>query len=177
MVTDFPLVDNSTRVATLAPEKYPMAGMTSHVVSVGIYPPKPTKTVYLKTGDATNRYFTNIAWSPDETTLYVIEVPRSQDKAELVAYDAETGERKGVLYTETHPRYVEPMNPIVFLPWDNSKFIYQSRRDGYNHFYLFDTTGKELAQLTKGNFEVIDFIGFNTKDKSLIFKANADSPI
>ena len=177
MVTDFPLVDNSTRVATLAPEKYPMAGMTSHVVSVGIYSLKATKTVYLKTGDATNRYFTNIAWSPDETTLYVIEVPRSQDKAELVAYDAETGERKGVLYTETHPRYVEPMNPIVFLPWDNSKFIYQSRRDGYNHFYLFDTTGKELAQLTKGNFEVIDFIGFNTKDKSLIFKANADSPI
>ena len=177
MVTDFPLVDNSTRVATLAPEKYPMAGMTSHVVKVGVYSMKTLKTVYLKTGDATDRYFTNIAWSPDESTVYVIEVPRAQNKAELVAYDATTGERKQVLYTETHPRYVEPMNPIVFLPWDDTKFIYQTRRDGYNHLYLLDINGQEVAQLTKGQFEVIDFIGFNLKNKSIIFQANADSPI
>ncbi len=177
MVTDFPLVDNSPRVATLAPEKYPMAGMTSHVVTVGIYDTKTLKTVYLKTENPVDRYFTNIAWSNDESTLYVIEVPRAQNQAELIAYNAKTGEKKAVLFTEKHPKYVEPMNPIVFLPWDDSKFIYQSRKDGYNHFYLYDTTGKELAQLTKGQYEVIDFIGFNTKNKSIIFKANADSPI
>lgn len=177
MVTDFPLVNNEGRIATLAPEKYPMAGMTSHKVTVGIYDTESGTTIYLKAGDPTDRYFTNIAWAPDAQKIYVIEVPRSQDKAELVAYDAATGNRLGVLYTETHKRYVEPMNPIVFLPWDGSKFIYQSRRDGYNHLYLFDTNGKELQQLTQGNFEVIDLIGFNEKTKSVIFQANADSPI
>ena len=177
MVTDFPLIDNFQRVATLAPEKYPMAGMAMHKVTVGIYNPETNQTVYLKAGDPTDRYFTNIAWSPDTKTVYVIELPRTQDKAELVAYDAKTGARKGVLYTETNKRYVEPMNPVAFLPWDHSKFIYQTRRDGYNHIYLFDTTGKELAQLTKGEFEVIDVLGFNAKTKSIIYKANEESPI
>lgn len=177
MVTDFPLVDISHRVAQLAPEKYPMAGMISHKVTVGIFNPATEKTTYLQAGDPTDRYFTNIAWSPDEKTLYVIELPRTQDKAELVAYDAATGQRKEVLYTETNPRYVEPMNPIVFLPWDDTKFIYQTRRDGYNHIYLFDVKGKELAQLTSGQYEVIDVLGFNTKTKSVIFKSNEASPI
>ena len=177
MVTDFPLVDNEPRVATLAPEKYPMAGMTSHKVTIGVYNPSTEQTIYLQAGDPTDRYFTNIAWSPDEKTIYVIEVPRSQDKAELVSYDAATGRRLAVLYTETNARYVEPYNPIVFLPWDSSKFVYQTRRDGYNHLYLFDTTGKELGQLTKGTFEVIEMLGFNETTRSIIFKANADSPI
>lgn len=176
MVTDFPLVDNAHRVAQPAPEKYPMAGMTSHKVSVGIFDPATQRTVYLQTGDATDRYFTNLSWSPDEAKLYVIELPRSQDKAEIVAYDAHTGERLGVLYTETNERYVEPMHPIVFLPWDSSKFIHQTRRDGYNHLYLFDIEGNELAQLTKGEFEVSDVLGFDEKNKSIIVRSNEVAP-
>lgn len=77
-----------------------MAGMTSHKVTVGVYNPSTNKTIYLQAGDPTDRYFTNIAWSPDERTIYVFELPRTQDKAELVSYDAQTGERKTVLYTE-----------------------------------------------------------------------------
>ncbi len=177
MVTDFPLVDINHRVAQLAPEKYPMAGMTSHKVTVGVYNPQTQKTIYLKAGDPTDRYFTNIAWSPDEKTIYMFELPRTQDKAELVSYDAQTGERKSVLYTETNKRYVEPCNPIVFLPWDASKFVMQSRKDGYNHLYLFSADGKQLKQLTKGKYEVIDVLGFNTKTKSIIYKSNANNPI
>lgn len=177
MVTDFPLVDINHRVAQLAPEKYPMAGMTSHKVTVGVFDPQTQKTIYLKAGDPTDRYFTNIAWSPDEKTIYMFELPRTQDKAELVSYDAQTGERKSVLYTETNDRYVEPCNPIVFLPWDASKFVMQSRKDGYNHLYLFSVEGKELKQLTKGKYEVIDMLGFNTKTKSIVYKSNANNPI
>lgn len=177
MVTDYPMVDIAHRVAQLAPEKYPMAGMTSHKVTVGVFNPATDKTVFLQAGDPTDRYFTNIAWSPDEKTIYMFELPRTQDKAELVAYDAQTGARKGVIYTEENKRYVEPMHPIVFLPWDDSKFIMQSRRDGWNHLYLFDATGKMLKQLTKGRFEVIDLMGFNTKTQSAIFNCNKTGDI
>lgn len=177
MVTDYPMVDIAHRVAQLAPEKYPMAGMTSHKVTVGVFNPATDKTVFLQAGDPTDRYFTNIAWSPDEKTIYMFELPRTQDKAELVAYDAQTGASKGVLYTEENKRYVEPMHPIVFLPWDDSKFIMQSRRDGWNHLYLFDATGKMLKQLTKGRFEVIDLMGFNTKTQSAIFNCNKTGDI
>ena len=177
MVSDFPLVDIDHRVAKLAPEKYPMAGMTSHKVTVGIFDPATDKTVYLQAGDPTDRYFTNVSWSPDERTIYMIELPRSQDKAELVAYDVATGERKGVLYTERNEKYVHPMHGITFLPWDSSKFIYQSERDGYNHLYLFDTTGKELCQLTKGDFVVLNLLGFNEKKRSVIISSTESSPI
>ncbi len=177
MVSDFPLIDINHRVAQLAPEKYPMAGMTSHKVTVGVYNPQTGKTVYLQAGDPTDRYFTNIAWSPDESTIYMYELPRTQDRAELVSYDAATGKRIEVLDTESNERYVEPMNPICFLPWNSSQFIFQSRRDGYNHIYLFDLKSRRTKQLTKGEFEVIDVLGFNAKKQSIVYCSNEASPI
>lgn len=176
MVSDFPLVNidvpESVRVAQLAPEKYPMAGMAMHKVTVGVFDPATEQTVWLSLGDPTDRYFTNIAWNPDGTRIYMFEVPRSQDRAELVEYDAMSGARLRTLYTETNPRFVEPQNPIVFLPWDKTKFILQSERDGFNHLYLFNTDGKLLRQLTSGPFEVLSFIGFNPKAQTLIVKTN-----
>jgi dipeptidyl-peptidase-4 len=86
MVTDYPLVTipeldwkpekGQSRMATPAPEKYPMAGETSHKVTVGVYDLKTGKILYLKAGDPTDRYFTNIAWSPDSKDhLYVRAQP------------------------------------------------------------------------------------------------------
>ena len=177
MVADYPQVDISQRIAAYDPEKYPMAGMTSHKVTIGIFNPATDKTVYLQAGDPTDRYFTNPSWAPDEKTIYLIEMPRTQDKAELVAYDVQTGARKGVLYTETNEKYVHPMHGITFLPWDNSKFIYQSEKDGYNHLYLFDTNGRQIKQLTQGNWVVLNLAGFNVKTKSVIIKSTESSPI
>ncbi len=177
MVTAYPQVDISTRCATLAPDKYPMAGETSHKVTVGIYDTESGKTVYLDAGDPTDRYFTNIAWSPDESTVYMIELNRDQNHARLVSYDSKTGRKKAVLFEETDPKYVEPMFPIQFLPWDSSKFIYLSRKDGYNHLYLYNTEGKQLAQLTKGTFEVIEFLGFNKKAKTALYTSNETDPL
>ena len=77
----------------------------------------------------------------------------------------------GTLFEETHPKYVEPQHPIVFLPWDSSKFIYQSQRDGFNHLYLYGTDGKLIKQLTEGKWLVSDILGFNTQRKEVIFNA------
>lgn len=177
MVSDFPLVDNSARVAELRPEAYPMAGMTSHKVSVGICDLQTGRTVYLQTADPTDRYFTNIAWSPDEKTVYMFELPRSQRVAELTAYSAETGEKLGVIYREENDKYVEPQQPIRFLPWDETKFVMFSRRDGYNHLYLFDRSGRELSQLTSGPWEVLALVGFDSAKKSLVIASNEAAPV
>lgn len=177
MVTDYPLVDIDTRVAELAPEKYPMAGMTSHKVTVGIYDLTTGNTVYLKAGDPTDRYFTNICWSPDSKTVYMFELNRDQNDCRLVSYNADNGEKKAELYREQDDKYVEPLHPIVFLPWDSSKFIMQSQKDGYNHLYLFNADGKEIRQITKGNWVVMDMLGFNTKEKTIVYSSNEISPI
>ena len=110
MVTQYPLVDITARVGEVNNVRYPMAGMTSHQVKVGIYNPATGKSIYLNAGDPTDRYFTNISWAPDEKSLYLIEVNRDQNHAKLSQYNAETGEPMGVLYEEMHPKYVEPQN-------------------------------------------------------------------
>ena len=177
MVTDYPQVNTFTRIATEEPDKYPMAGMASHKVTVGVYDLQTGTTVYLKAGDPTDRYFTNIAWSPDSKTVYMIELNRDQTDMALRSYDAATGERTATLYTEHNDKYVQPMTPITFLPWDDSKFLLQSQRDGYNHLYLFDTSGRELRQVTSGQWVVIELIGFNKTKKSAIILSNEASPI
>ena len=177
MVADYPLVDINTRIATETPIRYPMAGEKSHLVTVGIYDLKTDKTVYLNTGDPTDRYFTNIAWSPDGKLIYLIELNRAQNHYSLDAYDATTGNKMATLYTESSDKYVHPMHAITFLPWDNSRFILQSEKDGYNHLYLFDTSGKQIKQLTTGKWIVVDLMGFNAKTKEAIILSTEASPI
>ena len=177
MVADYPLVDIDTRIATETPIRYPMAGEKSHLVTVGIYDLKTDKTVYLNTGDPTDRYFTNIAWSPDGKLIYLIELNRAQNHYSLDAYDATTGNKTATLYTESSDKYVHPMHAITFLPWDNGRFILQSEKDGYNHLYLFDTSGKQIKQLTTGKWIVVDLMGFNTKTKEAIILSTEASPI
>ncbi|MGN0069983.1 MAG: DPP IV N-terminal domain-containing protein [Prevotella sp.] len=177
MVTDYPQVDIVPRIAECQPDKYPMAGETSHKVTVGVYDTENGKTIYLQAGDPTDRYFTNIAWSPDNSSIYMFELNRDQNDCQLVCYDATTGKKNGIIYTEKHEKYVEPLHPIVFLPWNSTRFILQSRKDGYNHLYLYDTEGKELRQVTKGSWEVKDFVGFNEKNHTVIVTGNPVSPI
>ena len=177
MVTQYPLVDVTARVGKADYIRYPMAGMTSHKVQVGIYNPQTGKTVYLDTGDPTDRYFTNIAWSPDSKSLYLIEVNRDQNHAKLCRYNASTGKLEATLLEETHPKYVEPQSPVVFLPWDKDKFIYQSQRDGFNHLYLYDTEGKLVRQLTQGEWMVLSVAGFNDMRHEVFITSTEQSPL
>ena len=177
MVTDYPQVDVFPRSASYEPDKYPMAGMTSHQVTVGVYDLQTDKTIYLKAGDPTDRYFTNIAWSPDSKTIYMFELNRAQNDCRLVSYDAVTGEKLAELYQETSDKYVEPLNPILFLPWDSNFFIRQSQEDGYNHLYLHNSKGDKIRQLTTGPWVVLEVLGFNKKQKTVIIKANKEHPL
>ena len=177
MVTDYPQVNIGPRIAEMEPDKYPMAGMTSHKVTVGIYDLRSHKTVYLQTGDPTDRYFTNIAFSPDSKLVFMFELNRDQNDCRLKCYDAETGRFAYELCRETSDKYVEPLHPIQFLPWDSNTFILQSQRDGYNHIYLYSIKGECIKQLTNGPWVVMDVLGFNEKQKSIIIASNEKHPL
>ena len=177
MVADYPQVDIDPRIAADVPDKYPMAGETSHKVTVGVYDLQTEKIIYLQTGDPTDRYFTNIAWSPDAKTIYMFELNRDQNDCRLISYDASTGAKVAELYRETSDKYVEPLHPIQFLPWDATKFILQSQRDGYNHLYIYNVKGELVKQLTSGRFVVQEVLGFNEKQKSILFTSNEVHPL
>lgn len=194
MVTDFPLVDiqvdSATTIAQLAPEAYPMAGMNIHKVTVGVYNMASGKTIYLQTPEVRTDfheggkavYFSNVCWSPDEKYIFIQELPRTQDRSDLVVYSAESGERLAVLNTETNARFVEPQNPLTFIPWDQTRFVFQSEKDGFNHLYIGELAAdarsiKSWRQLTSGEYEDLELLGFNTVTKALVVKTNESGHI
>ena len=182
MVTDYPIVNTALRVAETAPETYPMAGMKSHEVEVGVYNTLNDKTIYLKSRKDTSvaereNYLTNISWSPDERFVYIAKINRGQNHMWLERYNAETGALDKVLFEEMNDRYVEPTDGLVFVPNNANQFLWLSQRDGYKHIYLYNTDGNLLKQVTKGNFEVQSIIGFDAKAEKVFFYSNIENPM
>ena len=179
MVTDYPLVNTTARIAREQPFKYPMAGMKSHEVTVGIYDVAQGSKLYLDTRRDESvaereNYLTNICWSPNEEYLYIAKVNREQNHMWLERYFVADGEFDTVLFEETNPRYVEPCDPMVFVPGHPDQFLWFSLRDGYKHLYLYNTDGQMLRQVTKGNYEVEGIIGFDAKGENLFVYANKE---
>lgn len=177
MVTDYPIVNWTTTPATVDLIKYPMAGDKSHQVTVGVYNAETGSTVYLKTGEPAEQYLTNIAWSPDDKYIFIAVLNREQDDMKLNQYDAASGAFVKTLFQEKDSKYVEPLVPMLFLKNNPSQFIWQSNRDGWNHLYLYDQNGNLIKQLTKGNWEVLDVKGFNSKGDQLFYISTEISPI
>ncbi|HOE39818.1 MAG TPA: DPP IV N-terminal domain-containing protein [Bacteroidales bacterium] len=177
MVTDYPRVNTNARIAEATPFKYCMAGMKSEEVTLGIYNVKTQKINYIETGKPKEQFLTNIAWSPDEKHIYIAVLNRGQNHMKLNKYDIETGKFVKTLFEEKHEKYVEPLHPMVFLPKDPSKFIWQTRKDGFSHLYLYNDNGQEISQITKGNFEVQQVYGFTPNGKDILINANKETPI
>ena len=176
-VTDYPIIDWTTRPAKNENIKYPMAGNKSHHVTLGIYDVKTNKTIFLKTEGDKEQYLTNIAWSPDEKHIYIAILSRTQNDMKLNEYDAATGNFVRTLFEEHDDKYTEPLHPMLFVKNNPSQFIWQSRKDGYTHFYLYNINGTLIKQLTKGNWEVKAENGFDEKGERLFFHANDQSPV
>ena len=173
MVSDYPIVNTDARVAETKIIKYPMAGMASHQVTLGIYNLKTEQTIFVKTEGDKEQYLTNIAWSPDDKHIYIAVLNRDQNHMKLNKYDAETGEFVKILFEEKHENYVQPLHPMLFVEGTNSEFLWRSERDGYDHIYRYSVNGKLLNQVTKGKWVVKDILGFN--DKSVILTGTANN--
>lgn len=177
MVTDYPIIDWSQRPAKNTNIKYPMAGDKSHQVTVGVYHADSKTVVYLKTGEPAEQYLTNIAWSSDDKFVFIAVLNREQNYLKLNQYDATTGEFVKTLFEEKDEKYVEPLVPMLFLKKKPKQFIWQSNRDGWNHLYLYDISGKLIKQLTKGEWEVLDVKGFDAEETEIFYTATRNSPI
>jgi len=177
MVTDYPLVDMTERIAVLKNTKYPMAGMKSHWVKLGIYNVSTGKTVFIKTGEPNEQYLTSVAWSPDEKSIYIGILNREQNHLKMNRYNVSDGNFEKTLFEEKNERYVEPDLPPQFLKTRPNEFIWHSERDGYNHVYLYNTDGKLLKQITKGEWVVTEVLGFDKKEENMFFIATKESPL
>ena len=161
MVTDYPLVDITTRIAEEKPIKYPMAGMTSHIVKLHVYNVKKGKDVVMKTGEPEEHYLTAITWNNDNEKVYIGILNRGQDTLNFNEYNALNGKFIKTIFHDEDAQYVEPQGPAHFLPGSTTEFLWLAQRDGYYHLWLHNTETLEARQIEKGDYVVTAFEGFD----------------
>ena len=153
-VTEFPLLDITTRTGSLESIKYPMNGMDSERISLGIHDFSSGKTVYAAVTDfGEDRYLAGISWSPDDRYVFIQVIDRTQRHVRLNMYRSCDGAFVRTLLSEDDERYVEPLDPVRFLK-DSWLFLYRTdNRDGYRNLYLCDTLGN-IRRLTQEDADV-----------------------
>lgn len=147
--------------------KYPKTGEANSIVSVHIYDLASAKNTTVDIGKETDIYIPRIIWTTDANTLSVQRMNRLQNKVELLFANANDGSTKTIL-TEEAKTYIDIADNLRFLS-NKQGFIWSSETDGYNHLYYYDINGKLINQITKGNWDVIDFKGFDEKSKMLYY--------
>ncbi len=153
--------------------KYPKAGEDNSLVSVFIYDLASQKTTQVDVGKETNIYIPRITWTKDANILSIQRMNRLQNKIELLFANANTGSTK-VILLEENTTYIDITDDLTFLD-KNKGFIWSSEKDGFNQLYYYDFTGRLINQITKGNWDVIEFKGFNETSKMLFYTSSESS--
>lgn len=148
--------------------KYPKAGEKNSMVSLKIYDVKANTQAAINLGNYTDFYIPRIKWTNDANVLSVQVINRHQDNLDLIFVDGNSGAAKVVL-NEKDKAYVDITDNLTFLK-DNS-FIWTSEKDGFNHIYVYDKTGKLKNQVTSGKWEVTAYYGFDEKNKVIYYQS------
>ena len=151
----FPLLDIRDRTGALVQIKYPMNGMDSEEIAVGVYDFATGATAYLAVDDfSPERYITNLSWSPDSRYVFAQVLDRAQHRMRLNQYRSSDGGFVRTLLSEENDAWIEPQDPLRFLQGRSDLFIYRTdNRDGYRNLYLADTLG-HVRRLTAVDADV-----------------------
>lgn len=177
-VSEYPLIHVNSRVAGTEMIRYPMAGMDSEQVWVGIYDTQTEETVFIEDNSfGADQYLTNLTWDPGDRYIYLAVLNRGQDHMKLNKYQVQNGLLEETLFEERSDTYVEPLRGLFFMPDKPDQFVWFSERDGYDHMYLYRTDGELIKQLTKGNFVITDLIGWGPKSRDLYYMSTEESAL
>jgi len=161
---------------TIETFKYPKAGEKNSLVSLHLYNVDSKASLNVDLGKYNDFYIPRIEWTNDANVLSAKVVNRHQDNLDLLFVDGTTGAAK-VVFNETEKAYIDFLDTdnLTFLK-DNS-FIWTSEKDGFNHIYLYDKNGKLKTQITKGNWEVTSYYGFDEKTKTIFYQSTENGSI
>lgn len=157
--------------------KYPKAGEVNSTVSVLVYNVKDKITKTMEIGDDKDQYIPRIKWTKEDKCLSIFRLNRHQNKLDILKSNARTG-KSILMFTEENKYYVDEVNfdNLTYLN-DKQHFVLTSERDGYNHIYLFDMNGKVVSQITKGKWDVTEFLGYDEAKKMFYYQSAEASPM
>ncbi|WP_163444863.1 S9 family peptidase [Flavobacterium columnare] len=148
--------------------KYPKAGEKNAIASLHIYDIKTGITKKINLDNYNDFYIARIKWTNDPNTLSAQILNRHQNNLDLLFVDGNSGTSKVVL-NEKDKAYIDVTDNLTFLK-DNS-FIWTSEKDGFNHIYHYDKTGKLKTQITKGSWEITHYYGFDEKNSMIYYQS------
>jgi len=148
--------------------KYPKAGQKNSKVSLHIYDLKTQSTKKIQLNNEEDFYIPRIKWTNDDSILSVQTLNRHQNNLDLYFVNATSG-TTNVVHNEKNDRYIDISDNLTFL--DDNSFIWTSEKDGFNHIYHYDKNGKLIRQITKGNWEVTEFYGYDPKSKTIFYQS------
>lgn len=171
----YPHADLRRGRALAEPQRYPQAGERNPDVRLGVVSAKGGNTKWFDAGDTVWTYLiARVTWTPDSKQLYVVRPTRNQSRLQLLAFDVESRRSRTVL-EENDLYWVNVQSEPVFLK--RGFFLWLSERDGFNHIYLYASDGKQLAQLTKGPWEVTSIDGVDEDGNTLFYTSSEVSPL
>ncbi|MFA7445466.1 MAG: S9 family peptidase [Flavobacteriaceae bacterium] len=149
--------------------KYPKAGQKNSEVSLYLYDVAARSTTHFDfVGDNSDYYIPRIKWTNDSNLLSVQVMNRHQNELSLYIVEGNTANYRIVLQ-ETDKAYIDIHDNLTFL--DDNSFIWTSEKDGFNHIYHYDKNAKLINQITKGNWEVTQFYGYDPKTKTIFYQS------
>ncbi|WP_276499534.1 S9 family peptidase [Pontibacter litorisediminis] len=155
--------------------KYPKAGEANSKVTVSVYDVNNGKTVKMDTGKEDDIYIPRIKWTNDANLLSIQKMNRLQNTLEILHANATTG-KADVVLKETDKAYIDVTDDLTYLK-DGKHFIHSSEVEGFNHLYLYNMKGKLVRQITNGNWEVSQFVGYDEKNDRLYYMSTEVSPL
>ena len=155
--------------------KYPKAGETNSTVEIFIYDLNSKKTTKANINVEEEFYIPRIKWTLDENVLSVQRMNRHQNQLDFILVDAKDGSSQ-TIFTENDAAYIDVTDNLTFLN-DGKYFIWTSEKSGYNHIYLYNLKGKQVRQITKGNYDVTDFYGIDESNNTVYFASSERSPM
>ncbi|GAB1855431.1 S9 family peptidase [Flavobacteriaceae bacterium MHTCC 0001] len=156
--------------------KYPKAGEKNAEVSLHIYDLANGKTSSIKVNKTyTDFYIPRIKWTNSPHILSAQYMNRNQNELDLWFIDTKDETETSLILAEKDSAYIDITDNLTFL--DDNSFIWTSDKDGYNHIYHYSKTGDLINQVTKGNWEVTDYYGYNDKTKSIFYQSTENGSI
>jgi dipeptidyl-peptidase-4 len=174
-VSQYPLVDFSSPSGEAEMERYPTAGGANPIVRVFVASLNGGEPRAMDTGLETDIYIPRVNWLTDSKHLAIQRLNRTQTALDLLIADSTTGKTRAVL-SENDPNWINVSDDLYFLK-DGKRFLWSSERSGYRHFYLYDLEGKQLAQITKGEWEVTSLDAVDESKTLVYFTATEASPM
>ncbi len=174
-VKEFFMTDWGELYPGLTRFKYPKAGEENAVVKIGVYDLESEKTTWMDVGSENDQYIPRINWTKDPEVLAIRRMNRLQNKQDLMLADVNTGDTE-IIKTETSDAWVDVNDDLKFLE-NGEQFIYVSEESGYNHIYLYDMSGEKIRQITKGNWEVTNYLGYDKSSNKIYYVSTEESPL